>query len=207
LTAGREIIVTGCNEEMNMQNRSLVSLVGLGFAGLLAVASAGCGGDDEPSKTTPGPDKGATEAVAVIKEKSGSTTKGTADFKASGRMVTLVIKVEGAKPGQHAVHIHEFGDCSAPDASSAGKHWNPLNKMHGRWGSESYHLGDIGNLTVEESGTGTLTFSTDEWAIGSGGANDVVGKAFLVHANADDFVTQPDGNAGERIACGVIQKK
>jgi len=190
-----------------MQNRSLVSLVGLGFAGILAVASAGCSGDEEPSKTTPEPGKGTTEAVAVIKEKSGSTTKGTADFKAPAKTVTLVIQIEGAKPGQHAVHIHEFGDCSAPDATSAGEHWNPLNKMHGRWGSESYHLGDIGNLTVDDTGKGTLTFTTDEWAIGTGGANDVVGKAIVVHASQDDFMTQPGGNAGDRIACGVIQKK
>jgi Cu-Zn family superoxide dismutase len=104
------------------------------------------------------------------------------------------------------VHIHMMGDCSM-DGMAAMGHWNPAMKMHGKWGMGEFHLGDIGNVTVGADGTGMLTLSTNLWTVGDGTAmNDVVGHAFMVHMNPDDFVTQPTGNAGARIGCGVIAK-
>jgi Cu-Zn family superoxide dismutase len=145
-----------------------------------------------------------TVAVAEIAPASGSQVTGIAVFEQDGEEITLIISIENASPGLHAVHIHENGDCSAPDAISAGGHWNPTGVAHGEWGKGEFHLGDIGNITVGEDGTGILTLTTDLWEIGTGSPVDIVGKGIIVHAGEDDFTTQPSGNAGARIGCGVI---
>jgi Cu-Zn family superoxide dismutase len=89
---------------------------------------------------------------------------------------------------------------------SAGPHWNPTNQAHGQWGHGAYHLGDIGNIEVGPDGKGGITFRTDLWSIGGKPEKDIVGRAVVVHANPDDFVTQPTGNAGGRIGCGVVRR-
>ena len=119
----------------------------------------------------------------------------------------MVAKLSGLKPGIHAIHIHEKSDCSAADGSSAGGHWNPTFKKHGKLGEGEAHKGDIGNFTTDESGKGTITFTTDEWCIGCGDANkDIIGKGLIVHQGADDYTTQPTGNSGARVACSAIIK-
>ncbi len=156
--------------------------------------------------------QGSTEtlerALAVLEPKSGSTVRGAAVFSELGSRVTLQLYVTDAPPGTHAVHLHDVGDCSAEDGSSAGGHWNPGGQPHGQWGSGEHHLGDIGNLEVGPDGTGTLRLTTDRWAVSGDGstANDVVGRAVVVHSSADDFTSQPAGNAGARIACGVVRR-
>lgn len=87
---------------------------------------------------------------------------------------------------------------------SAGGHWNPTNTAHGKWGDGEFHLGDIGNITVGKDGTGVIELTTDLWEIGTGSDRDVVGKAIILHAGADDFTSQPSGAAGARIGCGAI---
>jgi Cu-Zn family superoxide dismutase len=114
------------------------------------------------------------------------------------------VTLEQAPPGEHAVHIHETGDCSADDGSSAGGHWNPTSQDHGRWDAAPFHLGDIGNVVVNEEGDGSLSLITDRWTMGGGGPNDIMGLAVIVHADPDDFTSQPSGAAGVRIGCGVI---
>ncbi len=146
----------------------------------------------------------AKQANAMIGSSNNSGVTGEAIFTQDGDQVTLTVEIQGASPGLHAVHIHEHGDCSAPDGTSAGGHWNPTNVAHGKWGEGEFHLGDIGNMSVGEDGTGSITLTTDLWEIGTGSDIDVVGKGFIVHADADDFVSQPSGNAGARIGCGVI---
>jgi Cu-Zn family superoxide dismutase len=142
-----------------------------------------------------------------FQSKSGSNVTGTAEFSEKNGKVTFTAKISGLKPGVHAIHIHEKADCSAADASSAGGHWNPTFKKHGKWGSAEYHKGDIGNFTADESGNGQITLSTDEWCIGCGDANkDILGKGLIVHEGTDDFTTQPTGNAGGRVACSAIIK-
>lgn len=143
----------------------------------------------------------------LFESKSQSTATGTATFEEKKGIVTFEAKLSGLKPGIHAIHIHEKSDCSAADGSSAGGHWNPTYKKHGKWGEGECHKGDIGNFTADENGNGTITLSTDEWCIGCGDqTKDIVGKGLIVHANPDDFVTQPTGNAGGRIACSGIIK-
>lgn len=143
----------------------------------------------------------------VFESKSNTTTTGTATFVEKNGTVTFVAKIAGLKPGIHAIHIHEKSDCTAADGSSAGGHWNPTFKKHGKWGDVEYHKGDIGNFTADENGNGTITLTTTEWCIGCGDATkDILGKGLIVHAGADDFVTQPSGNAGARVACSAIIK-
>ena len=144
------------------------------------------------------------KATAPIDPTNDSGLTGMAVFTQDGDQITLTVEIQNASPGLHAVHIHEKGDCSAPDGTSAGGHWNPTDVAHGKWGEGEFHLGDIGNITVGEDRTGTITLTTDLWEIGTGSDIDVVGKGMIVHADADDFVSQPSGNAGARIGCGVI---
>ena len=144
-------------------------------------------------------------ATGYINPKSGSEVYGSAIFITEGSQITLQVSIEGAPPGEHACHIHEIGDCSSDDGKSAGGHWNPTAMDHGKWGDEPFHLGDIGNILVGEDGKGALMLTTDRWATGGGGDNDVLGKAVIIHAGTDDFTSQPTGGAGGRIGCGVIR--
>lgn len=176
-------------------------------AALAALAGCTHRTDEGPETPPPGGPQGAGAAVATLESKSGSTAVGTATFTAEGDEVELKIDIAGATPGEHAVHIHEKGDCGAPDAMSAGEHWNPTNVAHGKWGEPPYHLGDIGNMKVGEDGRGSISLKTDQWTLGTGAMDDVVGHSIVVHAQPDDFKTQPAGGAGARIACGVIRQR
>jgi Cu-Zn family superoxide dismutase len=127
-------------------------------------------------------------------------------FTQHGGKVSMKVVVNGLTPGEHAIHLHDKGDCSAPDAASAGGHWNPTSENHGKWGHAPFHHGDIGNLVADAKGKAELTVESELWTIGDGKPSDVLGHAVIVHAKEDDFTTQPTGNAGGRVACGVIQR-
>ena len=141
----------------------------------------------------------ATKAIAVLSSASGSKVSGTVTFTKSGDSVKVVAEVSGLTPGKHGFHVHEFGDCSAPDATSAGGHFNPTNAPHAGHDADKRHMGDLGNLEADASGKARLEL-TDKTMKLSG----VIGKAVIVHEKADDFKTQPTGDAGGRVACGVI---
>jgi superoxide dismutase, Cu-Zn family len=149
------------------------------------------------------------EAMAMIASASGSTLSGEATFLDNGDgTVTLNLKVSGAVPGEHALHLHQNGDCSAVDATSAGGHWNPAMKDHGkRMESGAFHAGDIDNLVVGADSTGTLTMVVKGWSVGGADSTNVIGRAVILHAKADDFVSQPSGAAGTRVGCGVVIEK
>lgn len=143
----------------------------------------------------------------AFESKSKSNVTGMATFTEKNGKVTFVAKLTGLQPGIHAIHIHEKSDCTAADGSSAGGHWNPTFKKHGKWGVGEYHKGDIGNFVADEKGNGTLTLTTEEWCIGCEDATkNIIGKGLIVHQGADDFVSQPSGNAGTRVACSAIIK-
>ncbi len=143
-------------------------------------------------------------ATAAIEARSGSGLSGTATFTEKDGGVELVVDVTGAPPGPHAVHLHEKGDCSAPDATSAGGHFNPDGSPHGAPDAEHHHAGDFGNMTVGEDGKGHLAITTSRLTV-KAGPTSVLGHAIIVHAAADDLTTQPTGNAGGRIGCGVVK--
>jgi Cu-Zn family superoxide dismutase len=138
---------------------------------------------------------------------SQSTSTGIVTFEEKKGVVTFEAKLSGLKPGIHAIHIHEKSDCSSADATSAGGHWNPTFKKHGRWTDYEHHKGDMDNFYANAEGNGTVLFKTKEWCVGCGDeTKDVLGKAVIVHEKADDYVTQPTGNAGARLACSAIIK-
>ncbi len=141
----------------------------------------------------------------TFESKSGSNVYGAAVFNEKNGEVTLTANFSGLKPGEHAIHIHEKADCSASDATSAGGHWNPTFKKHGRWTDYEHHKGDMDNFYANADGNATVLFKTNEWCIGCGDATrDIIGKAVIVHEKADDYATQPTGNAGSRVACSAI---
>ncbi len=145
------------------------------------------------------------KAVAVIDSKSGSRVTGKVSFAELDGEVTMKAVVYGATPGDHAIHIHLEGDCSAEDGSSAGGHWNPTGEDHGKWNQSPFHRGDIGNIVVGADGEGRISRTTDLWCIGCGDEDkDILGKAIIVHQGPDDFSTQPAGAAGPRVGCGEI---
>ncbi len=148
--------------------------------------------------------KQATAAISATK--ADIPGNGTIRFVQEGNEVEMKLELDfPSKAGQTvAVHIHEHGDCGNAGNDAHG-HWNPTKANHGKWGEGQFHLGDIGNVKLDASGKGSLNLETSLWSVGSGAVNDVVGKAIMVHEKADDFTTQPTGNAGGRIGCGVIQ--
>jgi Cu-Zn family superoxide dismutase len=150
-----------------------------------------------------GAEKSAT-ARATIEARSGSSVAGAAVATEKGRAVQVVVDVTGASAGVHAVHIHEKGDCSAPDATSAGSHFNPTGEAHGAPDAEHHHAGDFGNMTVGADGKGHLIITSKVLTV-TAGPNSVVGRAIIVHEKEDDMKTQPTGNAGGRIGCGVFK--
>ena len=168
----------------------------------ISILLVGC--ERMPQQTGVLPTAEGKQADTMIGSLGDSGVTGMAVFTQNGDQITLTAEIQGASPGLHAIHIHAYGDCSAPDGKSAGGHWNPTDVAHGKWGEGEYHLGDIGNITVGEDGTGRITLTTDLWEIGTGSDIDVVGKSIIIHADADDFVSQPSGAAGARIGCGVI---
>lgn len=129
--------------------------------------------------------------------------KGTVEFKQVEDGVEVTANIEGLKKGDHGFHIHEKGDCSAPDAASAGGHFNPNDHKHGGPESPEHHAGDLGNLTADAAGKATKTFTMHGITLDEG-PTSIVGKGFIIHEKADDLKTQPTGNAGGRVACGVI---
>ncbi|MDD2942209.1 MAG: superoxide dismutase family protein [bacterium] len=141
-------------------------------------------------------------AKAVLAPTSGNTAHGLITFTESNGVVKVNGQVEGLSAGGHGFHIHETGDCSAADGSSAGGHFNPTTSEHGAPGAAAHHAGDLGNLVADEAGVakidGDFPFLTLQ------GEHSIVGRGLIVHAMPDDLVTQPTGNAGARVACAVI---
>ncbi len=177
----------------------------LALAALLAGLSTACvfvhaTGDSSEKHALP---RGA-RATAVIESRSGSTCRGQATFTETKGGVLVEIEVRDTAPGWHAVHVHERGDCSAEDGSSAGGHFNPETKGHGSPHAPEHHAGDLGNLWVAENGIGHHVLLMPDLTVADG-PSSVRGRAIIVHADVDDLVTQPTGNAGGRIGCGVIQ--
>jgi Cu-Zn family superoxide dismutase len=144
-------------------------------------------------------------AISTIMAKNSSGISGTVSFIETDGIVSMVAKISGLTPKDHAIHIHAVGDCSANDGTSAGGHWNPTNVDHGIWGTAPFHIGDIGNIESGEKGTGTINRETDLWCINCNDeTRNIIGKAIIIHEGPDDFTSQPSGAAGDRIGCGEI---
>jgi len=146
-------------------------------------------------------------ATAKLEPTRGNTTAGDVRFVQQGEQVRVSGEVRGLKPGsEHGFHIHEKGDCSSGDGNSAGGHFNPLAKAHGQHGHGDHHTGDLPSLVADANGVARFAFESRSISVGSGSTN-IVGRGLIVHAQPDDYQTQPTGNAGARLACAVIQAK
>jgi Cu-Zn family superoxide dismutase len=165
------------------------------LAALAAAALVGC-------QTTPTEAPRATAGLAATK---GNKTVGEVTFEQLGDKVRVTVQVIGLKPDQeHGFHIHEVGDCSSGDGMSAKGHFNPFGKPHGRSTSGERHAGDMPNLKADKSGRAKLVVDLDVITVTPGPAS-IIGRGIIVHAQPDDYMSQPVGNAGARMACGVIK--
>ena len=169
-------------------------------AAALAIALAGCAREDELATGTPM--EGGATAVAMMRTATGvDAGRATATEVAGGLRFTL--DARGLPPGTHGAHVHTVGRCDPPGFESAGGHWNPTQMKHGTMNPQGPHRGDLPNLVVDATGRGTVGGTIAGATMAS--LMDADGAAMMVHADADDNVTDPSGNSGARIACGVFQ--
>jgi Cu-Zn family superoxide dismutase len=176
--------------------KSLLPTCGLALA--CAVMSAGA------ARAQSSDQKGAPlRAIAILRPTEGSNVSGTVTFTEVEDGVRVNAVITGLTPGKHGFHVHQFGDCSAADASSAGDHFNPTNKPHGGADAMERHVGDMGNVEADASGVAKLNYLDHRISLWRD-RRSIIGRAVVVHANADDLTSQPSGNSGARVACGVI---
>ena len=182
---------------------ALAGLAGLLLASYAPAAEAPASGAAAPPEHA-GMWQNVRDAVAVLAPTEGSSVRGVVRFhQDDDGTVTIEGTFEGLVPGrQHAIHIHEFGDCTDLHGKSAGGHYNPENRPHGLPPAAERHAGDLGNLQADDQGTATLALTVDNISI-AGLENPIIGRAVIVHAKPDDG-GQPTGNAGGRAACGTI---
>jgi len=148
--------------------------------------------------------QGKPAAIAELAPTQGNGVKGSVEFTQKGDVILAEAKISGLSPNStHGFHIHETGDCSAPDASSAGGHFDPTASPHGGPADEVRHGGDLGNLKADANGMARSSVKVGGVTIDSG-PDRIVGRAVVIHAGADDLTSQPAGNSGGRVACGVI---
>jgi Cu-Zn family superoxide dismutase len=179
----------------------------------LVIGLAGCG-SNEQATDAPAPTDAATAAATAAATKDAAMAAvanlqtaagapaGAATATPGQGTVLLSLRVEGLPPGEHGVHVHMVGKCDGPSFESAGSHWNPAAKQHGLDNPQGQHAGDMPNLVVGEDGRGTLSYRLKGGS--SEGLLDADGSAIVVHAKVDDQKTDPSGDSGERIACGVF---
>jgi superoxide dismutase, Cu-Zn family len=166
-------------------------------AAWLALALGSCSVSEDPAVER-------QLAGALVEARNGSALAGFITVKRRSGVVRLFLNVLNAPPGDHGVHLHAAGDCAALDSSPNSPHWNPEAHPHGST-VDAAHLGDLGNLHVDEAGRGLLTFSSAAFGLGDGTEFDILGRALVIRERADDLVTQPTGNAGLPLGCGVIR--
>lgn len=145
---------------------------------------------------------GITKAVAVLHPTQGNNVTGTVYFSRTPKGIKVSADVMDLSPGKHGFHIHEYGDCTASDGTSAGGHFNPENQPHAGPDQVKRHVGDLGNIEADNSGN--AHYERTDTHLKFDGRDSIIGRGVIVHAGIDDLVSQPSGNAGPRIACGVI---
>ena len=142
------------------------------------------------------------KAVAVLHPTQGNNVKGTVYFSRTKNGINVEADIKGLSAGKHGFHVHEFGDCTAEDGTSAGGHFNPENQPHAGPDQAKRHVGDLGNIEADSSGN--AHYERTDAQLKFDGRDSIIGRGVIVHAGEDDLVSQPSGNAGPRVACGVI---
>jgi Cu-Zn family superoxide dismutase len=173
--------------------KSMVLVISLGLLLLGSIAYVRGQGSAE---------QGIGKAIAVVSPTQGSKAKGIVTFTKVDNGIKVVADLEGLTPGLHGFHVHQYGDCTALNGDSAGGHFNPEGMQHGAPAAKDRHVGDLGNLAAVADGKAHL-----EWTdplLSLEGRDSIIGRSVIVHGNADDLTSQPAGNSGPRIGCGVI---
>ena len=187
-----------------------LSFIFLGATAMLAACGSPDRADDASEKPPHAADtmaEAAPSATAMLKNAEGVDV-GQANLTETDGGLTLALMVKGMAEGRKGVHIHQTGDCAAPDFKTAGGHWNPMTAQHGLENPKGAHKGDLPNLEIGADGTGSLTATiTGATLAGENGLFDSDGAAFVVHEGEDDQKTDPSGDSGARIACGVFAEK
>src|SRR5207244_10719985 len=176
--------------EMKMLKASLIGLTFLSVAFAAQAQTA-----EKPSAPL--------KAVAVLHPTAGNKVSGTVTFTEVADGVQVRAEISGLTPGNHGFHVHEFGDCSAADVSSAGAHFNPTSKPHAGPESAERHVGDMGNVQADASGNAKLEYVDHQISL-TNDERSAIGRSVVVHAKADDLKSQPAGDSGARVGCGVI---
>jgi Cu-Zn family superoxide dismutase len=178
-----------------MGKRTVASAAALAFlfgaAGLTGAKEAGAAG-------------GAAEATAAMMNAEGNSV-GTVAFEQGAQGTVVHARLTDLEPGTHAFHVHETGKCEAPDFNSAGDHYNPTDQAHGFFAEDGYHTGDLPNIHVSDSGTLEIEFFSEQLKLDDD-LFDADGSALVIHTGTDDYRTDPAGDAGTRVACGVIER-
>lgn len=171
----------------------------------LILFAAGCAQQQSQNQEMESEMKSATDftkAVAVLHPTEGNDVSGTVTFEKTEDGVRVQGELSGLSEGQHGFHIHQYGDCTASDGTSAGGHYNPTNNQHGSPMQDDRHMGDMGNITASEDGTATIDYVDPK--IKLNGPDSILGRGLIVHGGQDDLESQPSGAAGPRVGCGVI---
>jgi superoxide dismutase, Cu-Zn family len=170
------------------------------------------GAPREPDNTTAAPAEKSNEpaaaapaAAAQIAPTQGNTVTGALALAQSSGGVHITGSIQGLKPdAEFGFHVHEKGDCTAPDGSSAGGHFNPTQAQHGNPTGPTHHAGDMPNIKSDDQGVAQVDVTAGGTSLTGDPGTDIMGKAIVVHESPDDYATQPSGNSGKRVACGVI---
>ena len=178
--------------------KSILSILFLLTAGILA----SCQGNQPQKAEKNAEQPEINKAICVLYPTEGNNVSGEVVFTETDSGMLVVAEVTGLTEGKHGFHIHEYGDCSKPDGTSAGGHFNPWNKPHGAPWDKERHVGDLGNIVAAAGDTARLELV--DTLLSFNGKNSIIGRGIIVHAGEDDLKTQPTGNAGARVACGVI---
>lgn len=168
-----------------------------------AMASSGSMGSSGATGVKSKSMAASTSATATLSPTAGHDVRGTVTFTRQGAGVMVHLSLTGLTPGEHGFHVHEKGDCSSSDGMSAGDHFNAEHSEHGGPQATVRHTGDLGNIVADAQGKVESSFVDERIALD--GADSIIGRAVIVHEKADDLTSQPGGNAGARLACGVIE--
>ena len=181
-------------------------MIGLILAAAVGASTAAALGQAGGAAAQAAPVSAPTPVITEVRRANG-TLVARAMVWPSRTGIEVRVQAAGLPAGHYGVHLHEVGRCEGPAFASAGAHWNPSGRQHGRLNPAGHHLGDLDNLDVDEFGAGRLEFSISGAAIsGAGGLLDADGAALVIHAGPDDYRTDPSGNSGARIACGVLPR-
>jgi len=188
---------------MRKMNKTKIGLRLLVMSGLLLLISGCCNGNTTCKTSAKQDDTNEiTKAVCVMTPTEGNTANGIVTFTRTDAGILIVADIKGLSTGKHGFHVHQYGDISKLDGTSAGGHFNPEGVAHAGHGDKVRHVGDFGNIVADENGN--AHYEELDTLIAFSGKHNIIGRAIIIHAGEDDLVSQPTGNAGKRAAYGVI---